>query len=149
MTDYTRWYAQTRDRLKADMPEADARAIEKLMDREVRHNQWSQQDDRSGPPWRCSGYFRQRRPAISRFIARFASRQQGTGRTNCRLADVLSSAARARRGCVHGQQCDISGGFVVDSIRLLLQQRWPTEQALAERNFQNRTLYHGDGSVRI
>ena len=45
-------------------------------------------------------------------MARFARRQQGTGRTNCRLADVLSSAARARRGVVHDQQCDISGDFV-------------------------------------
>ena len=47
--------------------------------------------------------------AISRFMPRFARRQQGTGRTNCRLADVLSGVARARRGGVHGQQCDISG----------------------------------------
>ena len=76
--------------------------------------------------------------SYSRFMARFARRQQGTGRTNCHLADVLSSAARARRGGVHGQQCDISGDFVVGSIRLLLQQRCPTEQALGERNYETR-----------
>ena len=57
---------------------------------------------------------------------------------NCRLADVLSSAACARRGGVHGQQCDISGDFVVGGIRLLLQQRWLTEQALGERNYETR-----------
>ena len=38
----------------------------------------------------------------SRFMARFARRQEGTGRTNCRLADVLFSSAHARRGGVHG-----------------------------------------------
>ena len=67
-------------------------------------------------------------------------RQQatGTGRTNCRLADVLSSAARARCGGVHGQQCDIAGDFVAGSIWLLLQQRWLTEQALCERNYETR-----------
>ena len=32
-----------------------------------------------------------------------------TGRTNCRLADVLSGAVRARCGGVHGRQCDFSG----------------------------------------
>ena len=58
---------------------------------------------------RCSGYFRRRWPATHVSWLGFARRQQGTGRTNCRLADVLSSAARARRGGVHGQQCDISG----------------------------------------
>ena len=31
-------------------------------------------------------------------MARFVRRQQGTVRTNCRLADVLSGAVRARRG---------------------------------------------------
>ena len=76
-------------------------------------------------------------PAMN-FVARFASRQPATGRTNCRLADVLSSAARARRGGVHGQQCDIAGDFVAGSIWLLLQQRWLTEQALGERNYETR-----------
>ena len=47
--------------------------------------------------------------SYSRFMARFARRQQGTGRTNCRLPDVLSSAACALRVGVHGQQCDIWG----------------------------------------
>ena len=51
---------------------------------------------------------------------------QGTGRTNCRLADVLSSSARARRGGAHGQQCDISGDFVAGSVWLLLRRRWFT-----------------------
>ena len=76
-------------------------------------------------------------PAMN-FVARFASRQPVTDRTNCRLADVLSSAARARRGGVHGQQCDIAGDFVAGSIWLLLQQRWLTEQALGERNYETR-----------
>ena len=34
-------------------------------------------------------------------------RQQGTIRTNCRLADVLSSAISVRGGGVYGQQCDM------------------------------------------
>ena len=51
---------------------------------------------------------------------------------------MLSSAARARRGVVHDQQCDISGDFVVGGIWLLLQQRWLTEQALGERNYETR-----------
>ena len=76
--------------------------------------------------------------SYSRFMARFARRQQGTGRTNCRLAAVLLSAACARRGGVHGQQCDISGDFVAGSIWLLLQQRWLMEQALGERNYETR-----------
>ena len=94
--------------------------------------------DKSVPPMRWSESFRRRCPAISRFMARFARRQQGTGRTNCRLADVLSSAAHARLGGVHGQQCDISGDFVAGSIWLLLQQRWLTEQTLGERNYETR-----------
>ena len=53
-------------------------------------------------------------------------------------ADVLSSAARARRGGVHGQQCDIAEDFVAGSIWLLLQQRWLTEQVLGERNYETR-----------
>ena len=36
---------------------------------------------KSCPPRRFSEYFRRRWPAISRFMARFARRQQGTGRT--------------------------------------------------------------------
>ena len=48
-------------------------------------------------------------PAISCLMARFVRRQQRTGRTNCRLADVLSGAVRARCGGVHGRQCDFSG----------------------------------------
>ena len=40
VSDYTRWYAQTRDRLKGERPEADAREVEKLMDKEVQHYQW-------------------------------------------------------------------------------------------------------------
>ena len=91
-----------------------------------------------GSPMRCDRSFRRRWPAISRFMARFTKRQQGTGRINCCLADVLSSAARARRGGVHGQQCDILGDFVAGSIWLLLQQRWLTEQALCERNYETR-----------
>ena len=42
-----------------------------------------------------------------------------------------SSAARVRRGSVHGQQCDILGDFVAGSIWLLLQQRWFTERLFA------------------
>ena len=47
---------------------------------------------KSGSPMRCGGFCRRHWRAISRFMARFARRQQGTGRANCRLADVLSSA---------------------------------------------------------
>ena len=67
-------------------------------------------------------------------------RQEATGNRQgyCRLADVISSAAGARRGGVRGQQCDISGDFVAGSIWLLLQQRWLTEQALGERNYETR-----------
>ena len=107
---------------------------------------------KSGPPWRCSGYFRRRWPAISRFMARFARRQQGTGRTNCRLADVLSSAAHTRRGGVHGQQCEFSGDFVAGSIWLLLQQRWFTEQLLcapwASDPAQRRAVLRSAGPPR-
>ena len=78
-------------------------------------------------------------------LAWFVRRQWGTGRANCRLADVLSSAARARRGGVHGQQCDIWGDFVAGSIWLLLQQRWFIEQRLCERkgstNGQRKSLW--------
>ena len=42
-------------------------------------------------------------------MARFVRRQQGTVKTNCRLADVLSSAVRARRGGVHGQHATFWG----------------------------------------
>ena len=45
LTDYTRWYAQTRDRPKDERPELDAREIEKLMDKEVQPYQLGQQGD--------------------------------------------------------------------------------------------------------
>ena len=45
-----------------------------------------------------------------------SKRRQGTVGTNCRLADALSSAVRARRAGVHGQQYDISGDFVAGRI---------------------------------